>query len=77
MHELLEPIVNSPDFPAHVTELQRLLAEERARRERFYEEMTEDGSSPTSLKSSLRLQFHLYLSPNRRKKMNLLACSRY
>ena len=44
MNQLLEPIVNSPDFPSHVMELQRLLAEERQRRERFYEEMTEDGT---------------------------------
>jgi Uma2 family endonuclease len=44
MNRLLEPIVNSPDFPSHVRELQRLLAEERQRREKFYEEMTEEGT---------------------------------
>jgi Uma2 family endonuclease len=43
MNQLLEPIVNSPDFPRHVLELQRLLAEERRRRDKFYEELTEDG----------------------------------
>ena len=43
MNQLLEPIVNSPDFPSHVMELQRRLAEERRRREKFYEEMTDDG----------------------------------
>jgi Uma2 family endonuclease len=43
MNQLLEPIVNSPDFPSHVMELQRLLDEERRRREKFYEEVTEDG----------------------------------
>lgn len=41
MDAILEPLVASPALPQHVATLERLLADERARRERFYEEMTE------------------------------------
>ena len=42
MTELVEPLVNSPRLPEYVEELQQFLAQERARRERFYEELTEE-----------------------------------
>jgi len=38
----VEELLESPRLPAFVDELQRVLAEERARRERFYDEITED-----------------------------------
>ena len=41
MDALLEQMVASPALPRYVDTLQALLADERARRERFYEEMTE------------------------------------
>src|SRR5437899_11506365 len=41
MTTLLEPILNSPKLPELVDELQGRLAEERARRQKFYEETPE------------------------------------
>lgn len=40
---LLEPLLNSPQLPEHFDELARVLAAERGRRMKFYEEVTEDG----------------------------------
>lgn len=40
MNVLLEPIVQSPQFPAYLAELQRLAEEEAARRAQFYEDIT-------------------------------------
>src|SRR5437764_14405096 len=45
MTALVEELIRSPRLPEYVEELQRLLAEERARRERFYEAITEDTSA--------------------------------
>src|SRR3954451_962645 len=42
MNSLVEQALGSPILPEIVDELQVRLAEERARRERFYEEITED-----------------------------------
>jgi Uma2 family endonuclease len=42
MNALVEEILKSPTLPEIVDDLQRHLAEERARREKFYEEITED-----------------------------------
>src|SRR5213593_4723856 len=42
MRAWLDELIKSPKFPAYVDELQRVLAEERQRRERFYHEITED-----------------------------------
>jgi Uma2 family endonuclease len=42
MNALVEEILKSPTLPEIVDDLQRRLAEERARREKFYEEITED-----------------------------------
>ena len=41
MDAILEPLVASPALPRHLETLERLLADERTRRERFYEEMNE------------------------------------
>ena len=41
MDAILEPLMASPALPRYVEALEHLLADERARRERFYEEMTE------------------------------------
>ena len=41
MDAILEPLVASPALPRYVEALEHLLADERARRERFYEEMSE------------------------------------
>ena len=41
MDAILGPLLASPKLPRYVEELEHLLADERARRERFYEEMTE------------------------------------
>ncbi len=41
MNALLEPLIASPDLPRHIETLGRLLADERARRERFYDEIDE------------------------------------
>jgi Uma2 family endonuclease len=41
MDSLLEEIVNSPRLPAYLDELQRIFEEEKARRERFIEEVSE------------------------------------
>ncbi len=41
MDAILEQMVASPALPRYVDTLQALLTDERARRERFYEEMTE------------------------------------
>ena len=43
MDTLLEALIESPLLPRQVERLNQVLAEERPRRERFYEEMTEDG----------------------------------
>jgi Uma2 family endonuclease len=45
MTATVEELLQSPRFPAFVDELQRLLADERARRERFYQELTEDTNA--------------------------------
>ncbi|MCI0537791.1 MAG: Uma2 family endonuclease [Verrucomicrobiales bacterium] len=42
MTSALDEIIRSPRFPGYVEDLQRLLTEERQRRERFYEEIDED-----------------------------------
>ena len=42
MDAILEPLVASPALPRHLETLERLLADERTRRERFYDEMTEE-----------------------------------
>ena len=42
MNALVEEILKSPTLPEIVDALQRRLAEERARREKFYEDITED-----------------------------------
>ena len=42
MNMLVEEILKSPALPEIVDDLQRRLAEERARREKFYKEITED-----------------------------------
>ena len=39
---MVEELIKSPRLPAYVEELQRVLAEERERRERFYQEMTSE-----------------------------------
>lgn len=44
MKSVLEPLLNSPALPDYVDALARTLAAERQRREKFYEELTEDGS---------------------------------
>ena len=41
MDAILEPLVASPAFPRYVEALEHLLADERVRRERFYQEMSE------------------------------------
>ena len=41
MDAILEPLVASPGLPRYVETLTRLLTDERARREHFYEAMTE------------------------------------
>ncbi len=41
MDAILEQMVASPALPRYVDTLQALLTDERARRERFYDEMTE------------------------------------
>ncbi len=40
---ILEPLLNSPELIEHVAELQRVVARERQRRLKFYEEIGEDG----------------------------------
>jgi Uma2 family endonuclease len=45
MTTLLEPILESPRLPELVDELQLRLAEERARRQKFYEEITADAKA--------------------------------
>ena len=42
MNAVLEPLVGSPKLPDYVQELNSLLASERERRQRFYEEVTEE-----------------------------------
>ena len=42
MDTVLEPLIRSPKLPAYVQELATLLTSERERREKFYEELTED-----------------------------------
>jgi len=42
MTATIEPLLQSPRLPALIEELQGLLAAERARRESFYAEITED-----------------------------------
>src|SRR5262249_21166951 len=42
MTAAVEQLLQSPRLPAFVEELQRVLVEERARRERFYDEINED-----------------------------------
>ena len=42
MSTVLEEILLSPQLPAHFETIRQTLAAEQARRERFYEEMTED-----------------------------------
>ncbi len=43
MDTLIEALIQSPLLPTQVERLNRVLVEERTRRQRFYEEMTEDG----------------------------------
>jgi len=45
MTATVEPLLQSPRLPALVEELQRLLAEEREKRKRFYDEITEDAKA--------------------------------
>jgi Uma2 family endonuclease len=42
MTAMVEQLLQSPRLPAFVEELQRVLADERVRRERFYDDMNED-----------------------------------
>ena len=42
MKAALDEIIKSPRFPGYVEDLQRLLAEEQRRRQRFYDEIDED-----------------------------------
>ena len=44
MKSVLAPLLESPELPDYVDELARTLARERQRREKFYDELTEDGS---------------------------------
>ncbi|MBD3307034.1 hypothetical protein GF348_11690, partial [candidate division KSB3 bacterium] len=39
--EAIQQLIHSPRLPLHVQEFQSLLREEQAKRERFYEEMSE------------------------------------
>jgi len=41
MNAVLQPLANSPRLPAYVQELEQLLAGERERRRRFYDEVTD------------------------------------
>ncbi len=43
MTAILEELIKSPQLPRHVAQLKDLLADERKRREQFYDEMTEEG----------------------------------
>lgn len=43
MDTLVQALIDSPLLPKQLERLNQLLAEERPRRERFYEEMTEEG----------------------------------
>ena len=43
MTAILEELIKSPQLPRHVAQLKDLLADERKRREQFYDEMTEAG----------------------------------
>lgn len=45
MDTLLEAMLESPDLPKQVQRLNDTLSEERTRRKRFYEKMTEDGKT--------------------------------
>ena len=45
MTATVEPLLQSPRLPAFVEELQRVLAEERQRRERFYDQINEDNKA--------------------------------
>jgi Uma2 family endonuclease len=45
MISVVEELLQSPRLPAFVDELQRVLAEERARRQRFYDEINEDTNA--------------------------------
>lgn len=40
---LLQPLLDSPQLVEHIAELQRVIAAERERRHKFYDEITEDG----------------------------------
>lgn len=40
MNAMLEPLLKSPQLPRHLAELQEAMEAEKARRHRFYEEMT-------------------------------------
>src|ERR1043165_10122851 len=44
MKSVLAPLLESPELPDYVDELARTLARERLHREKFYDELTEDGS---------------------------------
>ena len=54
MNALVEEILKSPTFPEIVDDLQRRLAEERARRVKFYEEITEDQKAEFIMHSPAR-----------------------
>ncbi len=43
MTAILEELIKSPQLPRHFAQLKDLLADERKRREQFYDEMTEEG----------------------------------
>ena len=43
---VMQQLLRSPLLPTHVQELESLLQEEQARRERFYEEMSEEQQFP-------------------------------
>jgi Uma2 family endonuclease len=43
MIAILEPLIKSPQLPRHFAQLKDLLADERRRREEFYDAITEDG----------------------------------
>ena len=68
MDTLIEALLDSPLLPKQLERLNRVLAEERPRRERFYEEMTEDGkwefiNGETIVHSPAKLR-HIEVSDN-------------
>jgi Uma2 family endonuclease len=65
MKSVLEPLLQSPQLPEYVDSLNLVLASERQRRERFYDELTEDGKCEFI---NGRVVMH---SPAKRKQINV------